>query len=1134
MKRIHRPLQAEHLEQRRMLAFGLVADTNQFSKNAGPSEFVEAAGTYFFTATDTQDDRELWTFDPNTEMSSRVKDIRPGNDCSCPETILALNDHVYFVATVDHEEFGTIQQLWVSDGTEDGTQGLLDVALVGSVAMGVVGDAVYFENDLVGSKGLWRTQGTVESTVQLTDQLTDGSASIPFVVNDKLISWTTHSERGLEWWTTDGTADGTQAAIVEAPRPERGENNQIVIGDRFFFTAYTEETGVELWVSDGTQDGTHIVRDLFEGAGSSTPENFHLSADGSTLLFVATDAESGAELWRSDGTEDGTRLVKDIFAGTDGSDPARFWNHKGMTYFAANSIDNGTEMWRTDGTPEQTQMVIDINPGTASGGMTPLGILGESFAFLAVAPDDGTQVWMTDGTDTGTSQVTSLPGRRGRGLNRIRRFGQFNDSIFLVVTTEPEEKYGDELMITDGSAEGTIVIDINPGPEASVARDFQTINGKLYFTATDGRSGIERFVSDGTPEGTRLVVDFNSATEGANPNLLGQLDSGTYLYLANDGIHGKELWSAAPDGSAQLLQDLTVGDAPTILNDFAFLRGRMLFSQRDGIWATDGTPVGTHRILDLSPGATSNSNEFWLIGDRVFFTARVENQLQLWKTDGTVDGTKVVKTLGDVQGLQLVETGGQVFFTADDENRGEELWITDGTPTGTRLVKDILDGPESSDITNMLALQGRIYFTADDVQGRPRLWTSDGTVDGTYQFVEDLEVVGLAKTDDFLFFSGRDPDRAFWRSDGTQAGTIKLLDSDPQLNRWATLDGMAYFFVFNESMQREEFWKTDGTVEGTTSEQQLIEFLGDPAEATGMWQWNNRILFRNSSGFHISDGTVEGTQAIAPEEFTVVGTSNQVNITGRGAYLSLTTLETGREVFLATPEVQANPQVEDFVVNDGEASLQTIDTIAVTFSEDISTSLTPDDLVITSSASEGQPLDIREAVLHWNGATKTATWDLSTLDLGFDTYTVILSRNAIFDEHGNNLDGNGDGINGDVFRRVFSTAIPGDVNLDGEVNFADFLTLSGNFGRSHVSWDHGDLNGDLKVDFADFLLLSANFGRTVNGAGAAALSEHNVDAAMESFRATSRETRVAENPVLPVPQIHAVRPIFHCWTCNSR
>ena len=55
----------------------------------------------------------------------------------------------------------------------------------------------------------------------------------------------------------------------------------------------------------------------------------------------------------------------------------------------------------------------------------------------------------------------------------------------------------------------------------------------------------------------------------------------------------------------------------------------------------------------------------------------------------------------------------------------------------------------------------------------------------------------------------------------------------------------------------------------------------------------------------------------------------------------------------------------------------------------------------------------------------------------------------------------------------------GDTDLDGEVNFADFLALSGSFGGAG-SWSQGDFNANGKVEFDDFLALSNHFGKGSN------------------------------------------------------
>ena len=55
----------------------------------------------------------------------------------------------------------------------------------------------------------------------------------------------------------------------------------------------------------------------------------------------------------------------------------------------------------------------------------------------------------------------------------------------------------------------------------------------------------------------------------------------------------------------------------------------------------------------------------------------------------------------------------------------------------------------------------------------------------------------------------------------------------------------------------------------------------------------------------------------------------------------------------------------------------------------------------------------------------------------------------------------------------------GDADLDQDVDFADFLSLSVGFGENG-GWGQGDFDGDGETKFEDFLLLSENFGKTAD------------------------------------------------------
>jgi ELWxxDGT repeat protein len=63
----------------------------------------------------------LWTSDGTAEGTTLVRDIQPGTGSSTPVNLTDVSGTVVFAATTSSlgQQFG--QELWRSDGTEDGT-----------------------------------------------------------------------------------------------------------------------------------------------------------------------------------------------------------------------------------------------------------------------------------------------------------------------------------------------------------------------------------------------------------------------------------------------------------------------------------------------------------------------------------------------------------------------------------------------------------------------------------------------------------------------------------------------------------------------------------------------------------------------------------------------------------------------------------------------------------------------------------------------------------------------------------------------------------------------------------------------------------------------------------------------------
>jgi ELWxxDGT repeat protein len=190
-------------------------------------------------------------------------------------------------------------------------------------------------------------------------------------------------------------------------------------------------------------------------------------------------------------------------------------------------------------------------------------------------------------------------------------------------------------------------------------------------------------------------------------------------------------------------------------------RGILFFTAWDPdhgreLWASDGTAAGTRRVTDLHPGAfpeSAYSSEAGFLdtrtlvvaGRRAYFTAYdAETGWELWTSDGTVAGTRVVKDIwegGDSYPYHLTAALERVFFTAYDPGNGRELWTSDGTDAGTRRVAQIAPGAASAAPDALHFSGASLLFGADDgVAGREPWLVEVGplTIRDLIERIEDL------------------------------------------------------------------------------------------------------------------------------------------------------------------------------------------------------------------------------------------------------------------------------------------------------------------------------------------------------------------------------------------------------------
>lgn len=282
------------------------------------------------------------------------------------------------------------------------------------------------------------------------------------------------------------------------------------------------------------------------------------------------------------------------------------------------------------------------------------------------------------------------------------------------------------------------------------------------------------------------------------------------------------------------------------------------------------------------PFSGQDSNQFARLGSWIYFQATTRIQgTELHKSDGKTSVLVMDIATGNASSSPELFTvaGNKVFFTATTVTAGRELWLTDGTQAGTKMVKDIYPGTPDSLITGMAPLGSKVLFSATSGTNSPELWISDGTTAGT-QLLKDINpgipgsnIIYLQDNaaGNLVFFSADDGSAGseLWVSDGTSAGTRLVLDiakgsagSSPR--HFRTLGPTQVVFQANDGTSGNELWATNGTAASTRLVKDVFAGSGSGTNLSSASSLGSKVLFLGTDGTSgsepwITDGTPPGT-----------------------------------------------------------------------------------------------------------------------------------------------------------------------------------------------------------------------------------------------------------------------------------
>ncbi|GMW01340.1 MAG: hypothetical protein AMXMBFR84_24770 [Candidatus Hydrogenedentota bacterium] len=341
------------------------------------------------------------------------------------------------------------------------------------------------------------------------------------------------------------------------------------------------------------------------------------------------------------------------------------------------------------------------------------------------------------------------------------------------------------------------------------------------------------------------IVSLPFDINGSSPDTLRATGHGLY-FMADDGIHGRELWRLDPSDRLTLALDEAPGSADGDYQGVYGVGSMLVFA-------------APHRFNDLvMPKCV------WQIG---------ETDHRPRRHDVSMGGASV---------LWAWETGKACFVTLDTQETGWEMWAMEKGGGELTLLADIYAGPSSAvpQMTVPYLLGDRLFFFARVSESEMLLYQSDGTPDTTKPV---LSASGAAVSFSrpiywgpvfkgqfyFLVMTGEKERFDIYASDGTSEGTILTLEnvySVPGRTIQYGISDAHLFMALRTESAGVELWCTDGMQDGPRFVKDINPGPADsaPYQICGV---GNRVVFTaqtadNGSEIWVSDGTEDGTQLL--------------------------------------------------------------------------------------------------------------------------------------------------------------------------------------------------------------------------------------------------------------------------------
>lgn len=640
-----------------------------------------------------------------------------------------------------------------------------------------LGDVIYFTGRSATSTqlALWRTNGSVEGTYQVTSKLS-GDIKIITAKEGKLFVHKNGFEPFLSSiWVSDGTDAGTYALTgVQFSEEVIDKEGLVFFNQGLYFAGESEQMGRELWRTDSTQRGTHMIKNLAYALprfqdGPMLVNNNTLYSVLRHSTYESSNYIESSEWWAFDvNTLDKRNLnlavmEKNIVTDAISSELGIYW----WQYSASGNSDN--TLYFMNYINEEVQQVtesMDIGQCYAdyATNVTQV-VIGQTLFFMGF---DGEvcQLW---GSSNGESAQPLTSFTIDQFLNRsaIQNLYQDDNYVYFKFDSVTENSgLRSSIWRSDGTLEGTKELVNIDSPELSDPPYIESLgvsNGNIVFSSYTNNVEVKYQLWKYSDNELRLLQSENKSIwvrDSFNNGML--IDTAESSWYLEDGSNTPIVFFS------HYLGDYYDNEIKSI-----FELGEMdafIFAAKDNIglyklWLSDATLAGTNSLFEMP---YTELNIIGMIDDDLYYAISVMQDnsevIQVWRYSLSQATKTLVYTRIASNGLfnfTGIISGDKVFF---GEPANNTLYV-DKSLGGPLVTAHLGLGDVDNDGVN------------DDLDAFPLhpMEQNDADNDGVGDNSDlDNDNDGVEDGDDLYPFNG-----AEWAdSDGDGVGDVMDLDDD--------------------------------------------------------------------------------------------------------------------------------------------------------------------------------------------------------------------------------------------------------------------------------------------------------------------------------------------------------------------